>query len=145
MAGGWCSGGHLGCRRGRHPCRPEGNVASLRLCGNLPASGILEPFYPPVWKPGSTSGRRPDATTGGKESVGADGDAAPLMMKNLPANCRRRRQKISGQLFNRMLDAIAPDPFKKIIKPGRFEKVQPKWHRNQPFHFGMANLQAGRK
>jgi len=48
------------------------------------------------------------------ESVGADGDAAPLMMKNLPANCRRRRQKISGQLFNRMLDAIKGDLFKKF-------------------------------
>jgi len=56
-----------------------------------------------------------------KESVGADGDAAPLMMKNLPANCRRRRQKISGQLFGLMLDAVPGDLFKKIIRPCRRE------------------------
>ncbi|HSY19621.1 MAG TPA: hypothetical protein VK815_14865 [Candidatus Acidoferrales bacterium] len=68
-----------------------------------------------------------------KESVGADGDAAPLMMKNLPANCRRRRQKISGQLFNLMLDAILPDPFKKIIRPGLTGRLPSVSYRDIPY------------
>jgi hypothetical protein len=30
------------------------------------------------------------------ESAGTDGDAAPLIQKNFPPHCRRRRQKIPG-------------------------------------------------
>jgi len=47
-----------------------------------------------------------------RESVGTDGDAAPLIRKNLPPHYRRRRQKISG-MSDANLDAAPAGSFKK--------------------------------
>jgi hypothetical protein len=45
----------------------------------------------------------------------ADGDTAPLILKNLPPLCRRRRQKISRS--DAYLDARAINSFKKNAGP----------------------------